>query len=237
MLRWKELRHCSLEENGQKCFAMSLCTVFLHSPALIWHLQGELLWFVKALYYGKDVFMWLPARIKNSICYQILPFVSDHKFGPIRSAKSIRVYQCSCYFSDDFSNRWSRPEIARSNLRWWHLIQHYELYHWLKSYRKPIQVSSLLFWAPTSLMKSRWRKALKNLLVSVRHWLYRLLPGDITIIFNAICNMFCNLPGRVIIKGIVEVSPISWAASWMDLGDSVVNWYSQFVFYLRTHFM
>ena len=46
---------------------------------------------MKALYEGKDVFMRLPTRFADSICYQILPFVSDHKLGPICSGKSIGV--------------------------------------------------------------------------------------------------------------------------------------------------
>ena len=48
---------------------------------------------MKALYEGKDAFMCLPTptRFGNSICYQILLFISDHNLGPIRSGKSVGV--------------------------------------------------------------------------------------------------------------------------------------------------
>ena len=37
-------------------------------------LKGEQLSFVKAVYEGKDVFVFLPTWFGNGICYQILPF-------------------------------------------------------------------------------------------------------------------------------------------------------------------
>ena len=92
---WMELCQCSLVEDGQKYVLLYRCvaptTVFVCSPALIQHLQGELLSPVKAVYEGKDLFKWLLTRFGNSICYQILPFFSDLKLGPICSGKSIIV--------------------------------------------------------------------------------------------------------------------------------------------------
>ena len=46
---------------------------------------------MKALYEGKDVLIWLPARFEKSSCYQILLFVSDHEFGSIHYGKSVGV--------------------------------------------------------------------------------------------------------------------------------------------------
>ena len=46
---------------------------------------------LKALYEGKDVFMWLLIRFGSSICYQILLVISEHKLGPMCSGKSIGV--------------------------------------------------------------------------------------------------------------------------------------------------
>ena len=34
---------------------------------------------IKAVYEGKDVFVWLPTRFGKSVCYEALPFVFDFK--------------------------------------------------------------------------------------------------------------------------------------------------------------
>ena len=33
------------------------------------------------VYNGKDVFVWLPTGYSKSICYEVLPFIFDHKRG------------------------------------------------------------------------------------------------------------------------------------------------------------
>ena len=40
---------------------------------------------IKAVYDGKDVFVWLPTGYGKSICYTTLPFVLDYKLGRIDS--------------------------------------------------------------------------------------------------------------------------------------------------------
>ena len=36
---------------------------------------------VKAIYEGKDVFLWLPTGFGKSMCYEVLPFIFDDKLG------------------------------------------------------------------------------------------------------------------------------------------------------------
>jgi len=36
---------------------------------------------VKAIYEGKDVFLWLPTGFGKSMCYEVLSFVFDDKLG------------------------------------------------------------------------------------------------------------------------------------------------------------
>ena len=36
---------------------------------------------VRHVYNGKDVFLWLPTGFGKSVCYELLPFVMDHKRG------------------------------------------------------------------------------------------------------------------------------------------------------------
>ena len=46
---------------------------------------------MEAVYEGKDMFVWLATSSGNKICYQTLPFVLDHKLGPIGSGKGSPV--------------------------------------------------------------------------------------------------------------------------------------------------
>ena len=45
----------------------------LGSPEMI--LKGEQKEAIKAIYDGKDVFVWLPTGFGKSVCFQALPFV------------------------------------------------------------------------------------------------------------------------------------------------------------------
>ena len=46
---------------------------------------------MKAVYKGKDVFVWLQTGFEKTLCYQILPFLFDHKLGLKGSEKSSAV--------------------------------------------------------------------------------------------------------------------------------------------------
>ena len=44
-------------------------------------LKEQQLQAIYAVYSGKDVFVFLPTSFGKSICYQVLPFLFDHKSG------------------------------------------------------------------------------------------------------------------------------------------------------------
>ena len=50
---------------------------------------------VKAVYEGKDVFVWLPMGFGKRLCYQTLPFIFDRKLGLIGTGKNSAVLTVS----------------------------------------------------------------------------------------------------------------------------------------------
>ena len=38
---------------------------------------------IRHIYEGRDVFLWLPTGFGKSVCYEVLPFVMDHKRGKL----------------------------------------------------------------------------------------------------------------------------------------------------------
>ena len=55
-----------------------------HSPGL--QLKNEQESSLRAVYSGKDTFIWLPTGFGKSLCYTALPFLFDYKLGRQESA-------------------------------------------------------------------------------------------------------------------------------------------------------
>ena len=131
-------------------------------------LKDEQLSSVKAVYEGKDVFVWLQTGFGKSLCYQILPFVLDHKLGLIGTGKSSAVLVVSPLVSlmvdqvQKLRSRCAKASIISSGAGIVAVAQE------LLATDASLQHDSLLFCAPESLMKRRWREALENPLVSSR---------------------------------------------------------------------
>ena len=93
--------------------------------------------------------LYLPTnKAQSSICCQVLPFVSHRQLGPIHCGKCISVLVISLVVSLITELHKLRTLSADASIIWFRT----ELHQWLKTYSKLIQVSSLFFWAPASLM-------------------------------------------------------------------------------------
>ena len=67
--------------SGKTAFgqAVSYALSKVGKPEMV--LKNEQLTAIQHVYNGKDVFVWLPTGYGKSICYEVLPFIFDHKRG------------------------------------------------------------------------------------------------------------------------------------------------------------
>ena len=92
MLRRKELRHCSLVEDGRKCVLRCRCVQSFCARLFSFNTYKEKscrLW--RFCTKGRTCLCSYRQGLRTADCYQVLPFVSGHKLGSIRSEKSIGV--------------------------------------------------------------------------------------------------------------------------------------------------
>ena len=112
-----------IQASFDSAVAYSLAT--LASPHLT--LKEEQLQAVMAVYEGKDVFVRLPTGFGKSLCYQVLPFVFDHKLGLIGSGSSSAVLVISPLLSlmvDQVQSlRSGKCIIATYHARWRLLVK------------------------------------------------------------------------------------------------------------------
>ena len=111
------------ESCPESCFedAVAYGLATLDSPHLT--LKKEQLLSVKAVFEGKDVFVWLPTGFGKSLCYHILPCVFHHKLGLVGSGRSSAVLVVSPLVSlmvdqlQRLRNRGAKVSIITTNAR------------------------------------------------------------------------------------------------------------------------
>lgn len=124
---------------------------------------------IHAIYSGKDVFMFLPTGFGKSICYQVLPFIFDHKLGVVSGQKkscAIVVSPLIALMVDQVrSLRQAGVEavIISCGSREASIVDKEFI-----ATEERLSSASLIFSSPEALAHTKWREALENPLVSNR---------------------------------------------------------------------
>ena len=129
-------------------------------------LKKEQIMSVEAIYNGKDVFVWLPTGFGKSLCFQVLPFMMDHKLGLIGTKKSCSVLIICPLLAlmmdqvQSLRRKGVKSSVITSG----------------NSFLKEVYAAdecsllqdSLLFCTPEALIRSKWRFCFENPAVSKR---------------------------------------------------------------------
>lgn len=118
---------------------------------------------VKAIYDGKDVFVWLPTGFGKSLCYQTLPFVMDYKLGCKDNHSAVLVVSPLVALMIDQVQSLRRRGVKCSIVTSTRAVAKEYL-----ATDSNLNTDSLLFCAPEALVKPNWRDALENTTLSGR---------------------------------------------------------------------
>ena len=120
---------------------------------------------IKAIYEGKNVFVWLPTGYGKSLCYQALPFVMDHKNGLAGTRESSAVLVITPLIALTFDQVQSlKSNGVKSNI----ISSGSGISRDVLGTESSLCSESILFCTPESLIRSKWRNAVENPKVSER---------------------------------------------------------------------
>ncbi len=122
---------------------------------------------IKAVFDGKDVFIWLPTGFGKSICYMTLPFVFDTKLGRVdsgdgRQSVVLVVSPLISLMVDQVLGL--RAVGVRASI----ITGGDSVPKELLATEDELTKCSLLYCAPEALMGSRWREALESPVIAER---------------------------------------------------------------------
>ncbi len=120
---------------------------------------------IRAVYNGKDVFVWLPTGFGKSFCYEMLPFVMDHKLGRVSTTCSSVVLVISPLIALMVDQVIS---LRRRGIRAAVLSTGSGVEKSLIASEEDLAECSLLYSAPESLVISRWKDVLETPVISKR---------------------------------------------------------------------
>ena len=119
---------------------------------------------MEAVYDGRDVFVWLPTGYGKSLCYQALPFLMDAKVGLVDSEKSsvFVVSPLVALMIDQVKSLRSRGVKCSV------ITSSSDVEKDLLATPSSLSSDSLLFCTHKALVRSKWRDAFNDLVVSGR---------------------------------------------------------------------
>ena len=102
---------------------------------------------------GKDVFLWLPTGFGKSLCYELLPFVFDYRYGK-RNSAVIVISPLISLMVDQVSSLRSRSVRAAI------ISSGGKVGKELLATKSDFDNSHFLFCAPEALVVPKWREAI-----------------------------------------------------------------------------
>lgn len=124
---------------------------------------------ISAVYGGSDVFVFLPTGFGKSICFQVLPFLFDHKMGRVSGQNENCVIVISPLVSlmvdqvRTLRRRNIEAVVISSSSQDNTLVDRE-----FRATESSVAKASLIFSSPESLLQRKWREVLENPLVSSR---------------------------------------------------------------------
>ena len=124
---------------------------------------------IVAAYEGKDAFVFLPTGFGKSVCFQVLPFLFDHKLGLTDGSEKKCVIVVSPLISlmvdqvRSLKSKGVHAVVISSNSSENSIVDRE-----FRATESSLTRASLIFSSPEALTHTKWRDALENPLVSNR---------------------------------------------------------------------
>lgn len=124
---------------------------------------------IVAVYEGKDVFVFLPTGFGKSVCFQVLPFLFDHKLGLSDGSEKRCVIVVSPLVSlmvdqvRSLKSKGVHAVVISSSSRDNTIVDRE-----FRATETSLSSASLIFSSPEALTHTKWREALENPVVSHR---------------------------------------------------------------------
>ena len=140
--------------------AISHAVQRLATPSMV--LKPEQRASIKAVYEGKDVFVWLPTGFGKSVCYEALPFVFDFKLRTNARCLALVISPLISLMVEQVVS------LRRRGVKAAIITSGTGVEKELLATDDDLSSCSLLFGAPEAVVGSRWREEIEKSAISSR---------------------------------------------------------------------